>query len=195
MRLFVGIALSAETAAALAGVRALLASSGPALRWSDPQDWHVTLQFLGEVTEPRAALVTEKLATVGASPVPVRIAELGFFERAGVFFAGIALTAELLALEQKVVAAMRTCSFTPEARRYNPHITLARAKGRAGAHALEPLKKALERIRIDLAAVFVAEEFLLYESFPGAEGSRYEVKSRYKLGGGDQERTAAPAQD
>jgi 2'-5' RNA ligase len=186
MRLFVGIALSAEAAAALAGVRALLASSGPGLRWSDPHGRHVTLQFLGEVTEPRAAMVADKLATVAGDPVPVRIAELGFFERAGVFFAGVALTAELLALEQKVVAAMRSCGFTPEARRYHPHITLARAKGRSGARELSPLKKALERIRIDLAAEFVAKEFVLYESIPGADGSRYEVRGRYALHAGGQ---------
>lgn len=194
MRLFVGIALSPEAAAALGGVRALLASTGAGLRWSDPHGWHVTLQFLGEVTEPRAALVAEKLATVQGDRVPVRIAELGFFERGGVFFAGVALTPELLALEQKVVAAMRTCGFTPEARRYNPHITLARARGHAGAHALAPLKKALERTRIDLAAEFVAEEFLLYESLPGAEGSRYEVRGRFALQADDAERPALRTQ-
>ncbi|HEY6446341.1 MAG TPA: RNA 2',3'-cyclic phosphodiesterase [Acidobacteriaceae bacterium] len=187
MRLFVGIALSPEAAAALSGVRALLASSGPELRWSEPHGWHVTLQFLGEVTEPRAAMVAERLATVKADPVPVRIAELGFFERAGVFFAGVALTPELLALEQRVVAAMRACGFTPEPRRYNPHITLARAKGRGGARELAPLKKALERRPIDLAAKFVAEEFLLYESIPGPAGSRNEVKARFSLCAGNGE--------
>ncbi|MGC2636269.1 MAG: RNA 2',3'-cyclic phosphodiesterase [Acidobacteriaceae bacterium] len=181
MRLFVGIALAPEAAAALAGVRALLASSGPELRWSDPRGWHVTLQFLGEVTLSRAAQVAEKLATVQADPVPVRIAELGFFERAGVFFAGVALTPELLALEQNIVGAMRTCGFTPEPRRYNPHITLARAKGRGGARELAPLKKALERSPIALAAAFMAEEFQLYESILGSEGSRYEVRGRFAL--------------
>jgi 2'-5' RNA ligase len=190
MRLFVGIALSPEAAAALVGVRALLASSGPELRWSEPHGWHVTLQFLGEVREPRAAMAAERLAAVQADPAPVRIAELGFFERAGVFFAGVALTPELLALEQRVVAAMRTCGFTPEPRRYNPHFTLARAKGRGGARELAPLKKALERSPIDLTAEFVADEFLLYESFPGPGGSRYEVKARFGLRAGDGERPA-----
>jgi 2'-5' RNA ligase len=76
---------------------------------------------------------------------------------------------------------MRNCGFIPEVRAWNPHITLARVKGRSGTKALAPLKKAVERTKIDLDAEFAAEEFLLYESIPGPEGSRYEVRERFPL--------------
>lgn len=182
MRLFVGIGLAAEAATALAQVRGRLATAGAELRWSDPEAWHVTLQFLGAADELQAACAMERLGGIRARRVPIRIAGLDFFHRAGVFFAGVAVTPELLALEQQVRGATRACGFEPEARPYNPHITLARAKGRGGAAALEPLKKQLHRARVELAAEFEAGEFLLYESFPGPEGSRYEVRGRFALG-------------
>lgn len=182
MRLFVGIALAPETADALLRVRERFeAVAGSELRWSAPEGWHVTLQFLGQVSEEQVPCVVEKLAAVRAARVPMRIAGLGFFERAGVFWAGVTLTPELPALQQFVTAAMRNCGFEPEERAYNPHITLARVKGRAGASALEPLKKAVARGGAAFEAEFTADEFVLYESFPGPEGSRYVVRERFAL--------------
>ena len=181
MRLFIGIALAPEAEGALKRVRERFGAVGAELRWSAPESWHVTLQFLGTTSEEQAVCVMEKLAEVRAAPVPVRIAGLGFFERAGVFWGGVALNAELLALQQYVVAATRSCGFVPEARAYNPHITLARVRGRDGASALGPLKKAAGRDGVDLRAEFTAEEFVLYESLPGPDGSRYEVRERFPL--------------
>lgn len=183
MRLFVGIALAQEASEVLVAAKERYSPLGADLRWSEPQSWHVTLQFLGSASEDQAKCVMEKLNGVRAARVPVQIAGLGFFERAGVFRAGVALTRELLALQQHVTAATRTCGFTAEARAYNPHITLARVRGRNGTRALTPLRKAVEQQRVDVCAEFVAREFLLYESFPGPEGSRYEVRERFGLKG------------
>jgi 2'-5' RNA ligase len=190
MRLFIGIALSEGAKEALLAVRERLerlSSSKSELRWSAPESWHVTLQFLGQTDDDRARCVVEKLGALRAEPVPVRLEGLGFYERAGVFWAGVALTSELVALQQKVVAATRGCGFVPEDRAYRPHITLARVKGRAGTRALAPLRKLVEKNRMDVRAEFVATEYVLYESFPGPEGSRYEVRESWELGAGSRE--------
>ena len=186
MRLFVGIPLAASATKALAEVRERFEPEASGLRWSAPESWHVTLQFLGQASQEQATCVMEKLGAIEAARVGMRIEGLGFFERAGVFWAGVGLSPELLALEQKVVAATRGCGFQPEDRAYNPHITLARVKGRGGSGALAPLKRAVERAgakgeAAELKAEFTSEEFLLYESFPGPEGSRYEVRGRFRL--------------
>jgi RNA 2',3'-cyclic 3'-phosphodiesterase len=208
MRLFVGIALSEETTRALRGVRERFAGEGGDVRWASEATWHVTLQFLGEASEEQAARVVERLRGIEADRVPVRIERLGFFERAGVFFAGVALTPDLLALQQKVTGAARGCGFEAEARAYQPHITLAKAKGR-NRRGMDGLRAAVEknqpirenraehhpsasnsgaaRASVDkggapgVSPEFVAAEFLLYESFPGPEGSRYEVRERFGL--------------
>ncbi|MFP5227074.1 MAG: RNA 2',3'-cyclic phosphodiesterase [Acidobacteriota bacterium] len=182
MRLFIGIGLSSEVSAVIARIREKLApASGPDLRWSAPEGWHITVQFLGRVNDDQAACVLQQLKSIRAVPVPVRIEGVGFFERAGVFWAGVSITPELLALQQIVTASMRQCGFLPEDRPYSPHITLARAKGRTVAKALAPLKRAVAQHKTQLRAECTAEEFLLYESFPGSEGSRYEVRARFSL--------------
>ncbi len=179
MRLFVGIALNAEATAALAHVRERFASAD--LRWSLPESWHVTLQFLGKANEEQLGCVTARLREIRSRRVPVRIEGLGFFARAGVFHAGVSLTPELLALQQRVPVATRPCGFAPELRPYHPHITLARSKGREGNKALEMLRRTVERTGAALAVEFRAGEFLLYESLPEPEGSRYEVRVRFPL--------------
>lgn len=182
MRLFIAIALHTDATAVLRGLRDRLAPrSGNDLRWSAEEGWHVTLQFLGQSTGEQAACITTHLKQIHAAPVPVRIEGLDFFERVGIFHAGIVLSPELLALQQKVTAATRLCGFLPEDRAYHPHITLARAKGRARSRALAPLKQALRNAKENPVAAFVADEFLLFESFPGPEGSRYEIRARFKL--------------
>ena len=186
MRLFIGIALASDASDALARIGARFAAASGDLRWSTRESWHVTLQFLGKATPKQAACVTESLRGVRAAAVPVRMDGLGFFERAGVFHAGVELTPELLALQQKVTAATRGCGFLPEERAYHPHITLARLKGALGkgpgkAQAMRKLWAAVLRAKVALHEEFLAEEFLLYESIPEPEGSRYVVLERFEL--------------
>ena len=85
---------------------------------------------------------------------------------------------ELLLLQERVTAATRPCGFAPEARPYQPHITLARAKDQKSN--LGDLKAKIRR-QPDFTR-FVAYEFLLYESFLTSAGARYEVRERFPLG-------------
>ena len=169
--------MAAEVTAQLAAVRDSLARPNDGLRWSAPEAWHITLQFLGATAPAQYDCVVAHLRAIKATPVPVRLEGLGFFERAGVFFAGVPLSPELVSLQKSVTAATSQCGFKPEDRPYHPHITLARNRGREnGVRVL--------KLRVGPApefAGFIASEFLLYESFPDAQGSRYEVRARFGL--------------
>jgi 2'-5' RNA ligase len=179
MRLFIGIPLAASVIEQLEKVSMRHRFDGDGLRWSTPESWHITLQFLGSTSETQYECVVARLRELRAAPIPVELEELGFFDRAGIFFAGIALTPELLALQQQVTAATLPCGFTPEDRPYRPHITLARSKGRRNATGLATLKA---RIRQQPKfSRFVAEEFRLYESFVRPTGSQYEIREKFHL--------------
>ena len=155
---------------------ARLRSHGDGLRWSAPESWHITLQFLGSADEGQFACLLQRLAEVRAAAAPVRLGELGIFERAGVLLVKVEPTAELVELQRRVVEATGRCGFVPEDRPYQPHITLARAKGEGGRRHLKALKaRAGERPQF---AGFTAHEFVLYESHLGPGGSRYEVRKR-----------------
>jgi 2'-5' RNA ligase len=176
MRLFVGIPLATEVIEELSAVSMRLQTSEDGLRWSASESWHITLQFLGNT--PAYECIVARLKELRSPPVPVKLEDLGFFERAGVFFAGVRLTPELAALQQRVTAATGLCGFVPESRPYHPHITLARSKSK-GVKALRALKGRIHRE--PRFSGFVAEEFVLYESVPGAKGSHYEVRERFPL--------------
>jgi 2'-5' RNA ligase len=180
MRLFIGIPLAAEATDAAERLVRKLQSDGDGLRWGSPESWHITLQFLGETSEATYGCVVDRLGKVKSPVVPVLLDGTGFFERAGVFFAGVNVPAEMHELEKRVIAATTLCGFVAEDRPFHPHVTLARAKGENRVKALRRLKQRLnEEARFP---AFTATEFLLYQVFLGAGGSRYEVRERFRLG-------------
>lgn len=177
MRLFIGIPLAAEVVKELSGLTERLKSPSDGLRWSAAEGWHITLQFLGQTSAEQYACVTAGLGHIRHAPFEIRLDPPGFFDRAGVFFAGVQVSPELTGLQQQVVAATKPCGFVPEDRPYHPHITLARDKG--GRQGLRKLKS---RVPADVHFSGVqANEFLFYQSFPGPGGSRYEVRERFAL--------------
>jgi RNA 2',3'-cyclic 3'-phosphodiesterase len=177
MRLFVGIPLTAAVIEELSAISMRLQAQADGLRWSAPESWHITLQFLGDT--PQYECIVSRLRDLRSSAVPIQLEGLGFFDRAGVFFAGVNLTPELQALQQRVTGATGLCGFIPETRPYHPHITLARSKGKGGRW-LRELKSKIHRDP-DFSG-FVADGFVLYESVPGPGGSRYEIRDRFTLG-------------
>lgn len=174
MRLFIGIPLDPAVVEELAALTERLKSPSDGLRWSAPAGWHITLQFLGKTSVEQYACLVPALRRIPFSPFEVQLEPPGFFDRAGVFFAGVMLSLQLIRLQELVVAATRPCGFVPEARPYHPHITLARTT--AGRSALAALKARLRDV--SPFSGFTAGEFLLYESFPGPGGSRYETRER-----------------
>ena len=177
MRLFIGIPLAADVVETLATLTASLKSPTDGLRWSATEGWHITLQFLGQTSAEQYGCVTGGLARIRHAPFEILLEPPGFFDRAGVFFAGVRLSPELISIQEQVVAATTPCGFVPEDRPYHPHITLAREKG--GRHGVRNLKGRVPA-GVEFPG-FQATEFLLYQSFPGPGGSRYEVRQRFSL--------------
>ena len=178
MRLFIGIPLAPGVVEELTALTERLKLPSDGLRWSAPAGWHITLQFLGKTTAEQYACLVPSLGQIQFSPFTIQLEAPGFFDRAGVFFAGVRLSPELIRLQELVVAATRPCGFAPEDRPYHPHITLARAK--AGRSVLAGLKPRI--VHVKPFSGFWAREFRLYESFPGPGGSRYETRELFVMG-------------
>jgi RNA 2',3'-cyclic 3'-phosphodiesterase len=176
MRLFVGIPLEAAVVEELSAISMRLQSKADGLRWSASESWHITLQFLGNTTEYEC--IVAQLRQLRAPRVPITLEGLGFFDRAGIFFAGVSLTPQLASLQQSVAAATALCGFIPETRPYHPHITLARTKAK-NPKALHELKAKLHRE--PKFSPFIAKEFVLYESLTKPGGSEYQIRERFPL--------------
>jgi len=181
MRLFIGIPLAATVVEELSAITRQLQSGEDGLRWSSPDSWHITLQFLGNTSAEQYDCLVPRLHALRLPRFSIRLDGLGFFDRAGIFFAGVSLSPELLALQEHVVSATQPCAFDPELRPFHPHITLARSKGEGRSQLLRRLKTRIQR-EPDFSS-FVTSEFLLYEAFLGAPASRYEIRERFSLAG------------
>jgi len=177
MRLFVGIPLSAPVRAELERAVARLKPNLSGWRWSDPESWHITLQFLGSTEAHQFSRLIPQLRAIRSAKVPVRLGSLGVFDRSGVFFVDVPISTELTHLQHKVTMATAPCGFAAESRPYRPHITLARLEGKNHAKNIPDTSSAPPQF-----STFVAGEFLLYESFLSPAGSRYAVRGRFPLG-------------
>ena len=180
MRLFVGIPLAPTALSELSAVVARLRSGGDGLRWMPPESWHITLQFLGNAIAEQYDGLPARLGEVHAARVPIHLGDLGLFDRAGMFFADVALTPDLVSLAARVASATSHCGFVPETRPFHPHINLARAKGQFRSQPLHVLQQRVERR--PTFTPFAASEFLLYESHLSPAGSAYEVRHCFRIG-------------
>jgi 2'-5' RNA ligase len=182
MRLFVGIPLPDAVLVELSAVVARLRPGVDGLRWMERDSWHITLQFLGNSDQERFECLVTRLGAVRSAPVPVRLGDLGCFDRAGVLFLDVTVGPELISLAERIWAATDLCGFVAESRPFHPHITLARAKGQGRGRSLRASEAGIQRKPV--FSRFVAKEFLLFESHLSAAGARYEVRASFPFGAG-----------
>jgi 2'-5' RNA ligase len=139
MRLFVAAHPSQEVrtkAAACADrLRARLEHAGVArgLRWIAPGNMHLTVWFLGEVSDARAGAVLETLQLpIAVPPFELHVAGFGAFPPSGpprVLWMGVTRgLRELAQLHDEVGARLQPWGFPPEGRAYSAHLTMARIK-------------------------------------------------------------------
>lgn len=179
MRLFVGIPLAPPVMDQLSRLSASLRSHSDGLKWSPPESWHITLQFLGNSSAEQYECLVARLRELRARPVPIQLGGLGLFDRAGIFYAGVDPARELRALERSVVDRTGLCGYLPERRPYQPHVTLARGKGKNAEESFRRLRARIGRPpKFD---GFRADAFLLYESFTLSTGAHYEIRERFCL--------------
>ncbi len=136
MRLFVAVAVPVHAADELDGAVGPLRPSWPALRWTGRDAWHLTLAFLGEVTEPVCTRLVPRLERAAARHprLSLSLGGAGAFPgapRARVLWTGVqGEPRALAALAASVAAGARRAGAPPaeEGRRFQPHLTLARCR-------------------------------------------------------------------
>jgi 2'-5' RNA ligase len=136
MRLFIGLELSdavRSRVSAIAG--ALRERLGPRVtaRWIPPENLHITLWFIGEVPEDRAAAILQTVDAPFSIPgFDLEIRGVGAFPAQGaprVLWIGVGAGQEsAIALYGELATRLQPLGFEPERRAYAAHLTIARAK-------------------------------------------------------------------
>jgi 2'-5' RNA ligase len=186
MRLFLAVDISDAMRDALTALQERLKGRWQGWRWVKPDGIHLTIRFLGEVTDDND-LRSRHLWRAAAAEIPpfdVRFGELARFPKAGrarILWVGVEELgggSSLQALADRVERAARTAGFEPERRSFKPHLTLARAaRG----------KRALWSAGMDFDCGVEAriDRLVLYRSQLHPAGARYTALEHFRLEGGD----------
>jgi 2'-5' RNA ligase len=176
MRLFVALTLPESVRQRLSG----LANGLPGARWVKPENLHLTLRFLGEVDNVTAADVDDALAKIHSPGFDLSLNGIGHFgegRKLRALWVGVDASAELMRLQEKIEQALIRAGLPPEARKFKPHVTLARFKSHPGAR----LQAYLAEHNLLRAGPIAVQSFELYSSFTSADGAIYRVEASYPL--------------
>jgi 2'-5' RNA ligase len=153
--------------------------------WESPEKLHITLKFLGEIDERRAAELGSAAtrAARNVSCFGLRIEGAGSFPPRGVarilWLGVVEETGALARLQQSLEDECAREGFPREARPFHPHITIARLRRPEGARRLA----VLHQEKGFAPASFEVADLVLMRSELGSGGSRYTELSRHALGG------------
>jgi 2'-5' RNA ligase len=186
MRLFVSVDLPDALVEPLADLQGAFGDA-PGLRFTDPDQAHLTLKFLGETDEDRVPEIEDALETavesVGVDPFDATVGGLGVFpslEYISVVWAGIrenAGRAELTRLHEAVERETTALGFDPEDHTFTPHVTLARMDD---ARSKERVQQVVREQDPTLGTMRVSQ-LRLKASELGHDGPTYSAVSRIGL--------------
>ena len=155
----------------------------PVLRWTNPDNLHLTLRFLGETETAQRLQLQKGLAAIAARHAPFTLvpSQLGCFRswsNLRVLWVGIESEAEALQeVQSEVETLARQVGFSPERNRFSPHITLARAARNAPRPALraasEHLRRAAEEEESQSWIDWSVNELHFIRSVLGPGGAQY----------------------
>ena len=183
MRLFVGLAPPTAALDDLDTSCAPLRQGRDELRWTSRELWHITLAFLGEVSEESLVRLLPRLERAARRHLPfgLSLAGAGAFPspaRANVLWSGLSGDRKALGeLALSVSAGARRAGAPPpdEGRRYQPHVTLARCRMPADVRSI------VDDLSGYQGPTWTAEEIYLIRSTLGGQ-PRYETLGKWKLG-------------
>ena len=183
-RLFVSVDLPPALTEPVAEVQSTF-SAASGLRFTDPEQTHVTVKFLGDVEESRRPTLERELRAAiedsGVEPFTARFTGLGVFpslEYISVVWLGVAEgTDSLTRLHEAIEDRTTSIGFEPESHEFTPHVTLARMEHAGGKELVQDLV----RNREPTVGEARVEEVRLTESTLTESGPVYSTVERFPL--------------
>lgn len=188
IRTFIAIHLPAEVRQRLGQFQEQLrrAAPGEGVRWTEPDQIHLTLRFLGNVPEAELPQLSQALALAcqAAAPFGLEAQGAGAFpdlKRPRVLWVGLGgAVAALAQLQAAVLEATRTWGEL-EDRPFHPHLTLGRVKT-ADPRLLARLSGALQQAGSSAFGAWQVHQVALMRSDLSPAGPRYTVLAEAPLG-------------
>jgi len=184
MRTFIAIDLSPEIKARLAALVERLAGLSRDIKWVRQDSMHLTLKFLGEVDDLRAARVEDLLQTIAPKyhPIPMTLKGTGTFPPGSksprVLWVGAEADPLLAAFQEEVEEGCEKLGFVREGRPFRPHLTLGRIKSQS---ALGPVLREFEQSRDESFGEMLVERLTFFQSRLRPGGAEYSILREFPL--------------
>jgi 2'-5' RNA ligase len=184
MRLFIALNLPKKERSRIHRAARVLREADMPVRWVEPDHYHVTLKFLGQVRKEDMPRVEECLARAAESnrSFTTEIGGFGAFptiRRPRVLWLGVGANPELRCLKQDIEWALGDAGFEAETRAFHPHVTLGRADESGGAGAFRGLDDIVAAM--SFSGEIKVHTVDLMSSRLSREGPSYSIVSSVKL--------------
>lgn len=173
-RLFTAIEVPAVIGADLSMLRGGLAGA----RWIDPENYHVTLRFIGDVDDTLGADILSMLGQIRRHGFDLSLEGLGQFggNRPRAVFAAVKAIPALLDLQAEQERIMQRLGFSAD-RAYKPHVTLARLREASSRQVADYLSMHGGY----RSATFHVPRFVVLSSRDSVGGGPYVLEAAYPL--------------
>ncbi|ABE37771.1 RNA 2',3'-cyclic phosphodiesterase [Rhodopseudomonas palustris] len=174
-RLFTGLEIPAEVTSTLSNLRGGL----PGARWIEPENYHLTLRFIGDIDGVTANEIASTLFRINRKPFEVALQGLSSFggRKPRAVVASVVPSKPLIELQAELERLLQRVGLDPEGRKFTPHVTLARLRDVSCQDVADYLS-----IRGYFPTkVFKAERFVLFSSRASTGGGPYVVEAPYEL--------------
>jgi 2'-5' RNA ligase len=174
-RLFTGLEIPAQVGLPLS----LLRGGLPGARWIDPENYHLTLRFIGDVDAMVAREVASMLEQVKRRAFEMQFEGLSSFggRKPRAVVAAAAPAQPLLELQAEHERLMQRVGLEPEGRKYIPHVTLARLRNSSSRQVADYLS---DRGSFR-SPPFRISRFVLFSARDSVGGGPYVVEASYPL--------------
>lgn len=154
------------------------------VKWNDPDNYHLSLKFLGEVNDEKIEQVERGLEKVAGSTKIMEIEFGGFgafptIRRPRVVWVGADPTPALRCLKQDIEWALAGCGFERETRAFHPHVTLGKAEETNGAGAFRGLDELAAGLSYQ--GLIRVRQIHLMRSHASSTGTRYSIHRSLSL--------------
>jgi 2'-5' RNA ligase len=174
-RLFTGLEIPSDIAQSLS----LLRGGLPGARWIDPENYHVTLRFIGDVDDVVAHEVASMLGRVRRGAFELRVEDLTSFggRKPRAIVATLGPAQAVIDLQAEHERLMQRMGLAPEGRKFTPHVSLARLRETSNRQVADYLGlRAPYR-----SPAFEVSRFVLFSSRASVGGGPYVVEAAYPL--------------
>lgn len=179
---FIAIHLPKELQTSLSYWQHKLKDRLPYKQWPHREDLHITLKFLGQVTDNKIQQLLKELQAVQDIPAfDLIVGGIGTFGnpmKPRVLWAGVEDTDLLTELQHVVEGCSQKIGFEKENRQYRPHITMAKKWTGESALSGETIIEVQQQFT-DKQAMHVTE-VVLFQIHP-TKSPKYEVVERFPL--------------